>query len=96
MLVLAVIVWIVALLVALITTIIALLLVLRVIAHLRVIDHLAREALVSIEGIGRHAHALSTMPAVVAAADQLGVAVAEIERIAASLGVKLRSLGLVS
>lgn len=96
MAVLAVIVWILSLLVALVATVIAVLLVLRVIAHLRAIDHLAREALGSIEGIGRNARALTAMPAVVSAADQLGVAVAEIERSAASLGAKLRAVGLVS
>jgi hypothetical protein len=63
MAVLAVIVWILTLLVALVATVIAVLLVLRVIAHLRAIDHLAREALGSIEGIGRNARALTAMPA---------------------------------
>lgn len=96
MLVLALMVWIVALLVALIATVIAVLLVLRVIAHLRAIDHLTREALVSIEGIGRNARALTAMPTIVSTADQLGAAVAEVERIAASLGAKLRAVGLVS
>lgn len=96
MVVIALIVWIVTLLVALLATVIAVLLVLRVIAHLRAIDHLAREALVSIEGIGRNARALAAMPAAVSAADQLGVAVAEVERVAASLGAKLRAVGLVS
>ena len=96
MAVLAVIVWTLTLLVALVATVIAVLLVLRIIAHLRAIDHLAREVLGSIEGIGRNARALTAMPATVSAADQLGAAVAEIERLAASLGAKLRAVGLVS
>lgn len=92
----AAIVWLVALLAALPLTLVAVLMVTRIVVHLRAIDLQARTALRSIEGIGRNSAALPELGPLASTAQRLGVGADGIAQVAVDLGARLRAAGLVN